>query len=547
MSISNSYHTSAKSHAITSAGKLSSVQKHNARGYFAWDYDSNKIHNLIGNAAELSQDTKGYINNKFAKSIEEYNKKQRQKCRRITETPFEYFCENRSTDIANETLFQVGDMDFWSKYRIEKEIKRNGKTYIRKSYPEEIKEVMDNIFRLQAEAYGQIYKTHGDKILEKIVKAKEEAESYIASLDKDLCWKYEQLFLQPKKRDGLLKSMQLTDAELEGYERYFKVRSDLAAIEKKRLIERTSSGNMEIKLINLVAHYDEWSPHAHAVSVCSTSGYKQGLSNRVAKSVVLNKWSLEIIQDRMREIAIEEMSKHPDLFPEIEWKEKGAGRNIDYATEQYIRIKQRKLLERNERLEIAVKSTETKLDQVEEKVSELKMTRNSVQNEISDLLEQQCKLQENLAMIIADYKKADQNLREQKEQVDKWNNTLYVIESEKEYIAEVEECQDTIDHLKTLCDSLLSRKSPLRDKTIEQSLTNAFSGFYGSLCESLKKQRKYEVFNGLSEEESLSVPLAKAKADLDDKIRSGKTIAAKTRQSITHEYQQRKKTEDRSI
>lgn len=279
MSISNSYHTSAKSHAITSAGKLSSVQKHNARGYFAWDYDSNKIHNLIGNAAELSQDTKGYINNKFAKSIEEYNKKQRQKCRRITETPFEYFCENRSTDIANETLFQVGDMDFWSKYRIEKEIKRNGKTYIRKSYPEEIKEVMDNIFRLQAEAYGQIYKTHGDKILEKIVKAKEEAESYIASLDKDLCWKYEQLFLQPKKRDGLLKSMQLTDAELEGYERYFKVRSDLAAIEKKRLIERTSSGNMEIKLINLVAHYDEWSPHAHAVSVCSTSGYKQGLSN----------------------------------------------------------------------------------------------------------------------------------------------------------------------------------------------------------------------------------------------------------------------------
>lgn len=457
MPISNSYHTSAKDHAITSAGKLSAVQKHNARGYFAWDYDSSKIHDIIGRATSLAADTKKYINKKFDGNIKEYNEKQRQKCRRITVQPFEYFCTNKSTDVANETLFQVGDMDFWTKYRIEEVVKRNGKTYIRKSYPEEIKRVMDDIYRLQAEAYEQIYQTHGDKILDRIMRAKTEAEAYINSLDKDLCWKYEQLFLQPKKREGLLKSMQLSDAELEGYEKYFRYRSDLSAIEKKRLIERTSSGSMEIKLINLVAHYDEWSPHAHAVSVCSASGYKQGLNSRVAKSVVLNKWSLEIIQDRMREIAIKEMAKHPDLFPELSWRNKGQGRNMDYSKEQYIWMQQKKLKEATK-------------------------------------------------------------------------------EAEQEYIAAAEASQDTIEHLNSLCNDLLSRKSPLRDKNIERTFLEAFRGFYEALSRSLKRLRKYEAFNALPEEHCYSIPLTEAKKTLDKQIE----LTAKTRQSLTHEHKQQK-------
>lgn len=532
MHISNSYHTSAKAHAITSAHKLSSVQKHNARGYFAWDYDGNKIHNLIGSASNLSQDTKDYINEKFEKSIEEYNAKQRQKCRRITTQPFEYFCENKSTDIANETIFQVGDMNFWEQFRIEKEVKRNGKTYIRKSYPEEIKKVMDEIYRLQAEAYEQIYQTHGDKILEKIVKAKTEAEAYINSLDKDLCWKYEQLFLQPKKRDGLIKSMQLTDQELEGYERYFKARSDLSAIEKKRLIERTSSGEMEIKLINLVAHYDEWSPHAHAVSVCSTSGYKQGLKNRVAKSVVLNKWSLEIIQDRMREIAIQEMAKHPELFQELSWREKGQGRNMDYSKEQYIWMQQKKLKE-------ATKEAEQEYDQVLDKVSELKKERKKVLNEVGTLKEQKQTAQEELEKIVQE---TETKRAEYREKIAAWDADIELIETEQEYIAAAEASQDTIEHLNSLCNDLVSRKSPLRDKNIERTFLDAFKGFYEALSRSLQRLRKYEAFNALQDDQCYSVPLTEAKETLDNKIK----LTAKTRQSITHDHQ-RKKAEERNI
>lgn len=524
MAISNSYHTSAKAHAITSASKLSSVQKHNARGYFAWDYDSRKIHNLIGSASSLSQDTKDYINQKFASSIEEYNAKQRQKCRRITATAFEYFEMNKSTDIANETILQIGDMDFWEQYRIEKEVKRNRKTYVIKSYQEEIKEVMDRIFRLQAEAYEQIYKTHGHIILKKIMERKESAEAYIQSIDPDLRWKYEQLFLQPKKREGLLKSMQLSDRELEGYEMYFRAKSDLSAIEKKKLIERTSSGGMEIKLINLVAHYDEWSPHSHAISVCSTSGYSRGLNQRVAKSVVLNKWSLEVIQDRMREIAIEEMSKHPDLFQDLQWQDKGEGRNKDYRKEKYIRMRQRKLQEHHQKINLEIEQKETEL-------SQLKM-------EVSGLQEQKKDVQQKLADIVDEYAAAEKKIEQQKEEIRKWDDMLYVIESEKEYIAEAEECEETIDRLQGLCDALTSRKSPLRDKSIEQAIIDAFRGFYRALCASLTRQRKYEVYNGLQDTECRSTELTKAKVELDQQVKDANkkiTLQPKTRQSITHD------------
>lgn len=525
MEISNSYHTSAKDHAITSAAKLSAVQKHNARGYFAWNYDSGKIHDLIGSTADLSNDTKDYINTKFEKTIEEYNEKQRQKCRRITMQPFEYFCENKSTDVANETIFQVGDMDFWEQFRIEKEVKRNGKTYIQKSYPEEIKAVMDRIFRLQAEAYEQIYKTHGHIILKKIMERKESAEAYIQSIDLDLRWKYEQLFLQPKKRDGLIKAMHLTDSELEGYEKFFQARSDLSAIEKKKLIVRTSEGQMEIKLINLVAHYDEWSPHAHAVSVCSTSGYSRGMNERVAKSVVLNKWSLEVIQDRMREIAIEEMAKHPDLFPDLQWEEKGQGRNKDYRKEKYIRMRQRKLQEDHQKINLEIKQKETELSQLK--------------TEVVGLQEQKKDVQQELAAVIADYAAAEKLIERQQEEIRKWDDSLCDIEIEREYIEEAKECEETVNHLQSLCDALIRRKSPLRDLNIEQSLIKAFRGFYESLCASLMRQRKYEVFNGIPEEECRSVPLTKAKVNLDQQVKDANkkiTLQPKTRQSITHEH-----------
>lgn len=123
------------------------------------------------------------------------------------------------------------------------------------------------------------------------------------------------------------------------------------------------------------------------------------------------------------------------------------------------------------------------------------------------------------------------------------DDSLYNIKIEREYIEETKEYEDTINHLQSLCDALMRRKSPLRDKTIEQNLIKAFKGFYEALCASLMRQRKYEVFNGIPEQECRSVPLTKAKLNLDQQVKdAGKKLALhpKTQQSIAHEINQKK-------
>ena len=47
MSITNTFHSSGKGDAVGNKGKLSSVQRHNERGYFSFEYSPNKIHNLM--------------------------------------------------------------------------------------------------------------------------------------------------------------------------------------------------------------------------------------------------------------------------------------------------------------------------------------------------------------------------------------------------------------------------------------------------------------------------------------------------------------------
>jgi hypothetical protein len=56
------------------------------------------------------------------------------------------------------------------------------------------------------------------------------------------------------------------------------------------------------------------------------------------------------------------------------------------------------------------------------------------------------------------------------------------------------------------------------------------------------RQRKYEVFNGITEEHCRSVPLTKAKVDLDQQVKDAEknVLQLKTRQSIMQESNQKK-------
>ena len=341
MGMTNSFHTSTKGHAIGGAGKLASVQRHNDRGYFSFEYDSNKIHNLIGDSGKIVADVQTYINTKFQAAIDEYNEKQPRKDRLIEKTPYQYFCDNKKLDIANEAVFQIGDKDFWAATRRERRIERNGKKYTLKDQPDRVKDIMDDIFMKQAQAYENIYETHGDEITKRIRQEYERSCRTMEGIDVSERMRFSILAdMKEKEREPELKTF--SDEELERFGLFMQAKTAIDFIDEKRLIERIESGAMTIKMINLTAHYDEWSPHAHGVSVCSVRGYESGLNERVAKSVVLNKYTLSVLQDVLHKVAEQEMAKHPELFS-VELEEKQEGRQY-YEVSAYKAMKEKEKL-----------------------------------------------------------------------------------------------------------------------------------------------------------------------------------------------------------
>lgn len=541
--ISNSFHSSSGKHSISDTSKLSKVQSHNDRGYFSWEYDQSKIHHLIGNENTLVEDVKNYINTKFNPEIEKSNARQKQACRRIKTDAYTHFCENKKLDIANEIIFQVADKEYWNRFRELKIVEKNKKKYILKSYPESLKDVMDKIFKRQACAYEHIYETHGSVILEKIKEAHRVAEEYLSNIEKEKKERFETIVkMKPKERKSQLAAM--SDIEREEYASFFDAYETKIAIEKKNLIERIATGKIEIKLINMTAHYDEWSPHAHGISVCSASGYKTGLSSRVAKSVVLNRYALEVIQDRMREIAQEEMDKHPEIFKGTQLSPKEKGRTLHYETEEWIRMKQADLVEQVTTLtgkvqELEQKVTDTEKD-AEEKIKQAEQKAKDAQRLADERLVQ---LKARERQFIQDANKRIKNARTdaeeqeqllaakkqeveeqeqliagKKKEVEEWDKILDEVGDEKDYIEESDKAYNIINTLQDLLSQLVNRISPMRDKHLEQSLSDAFKAFYEALTSSIKKMRMYEVRERLPEELCKSVPLTEAKRSLDEKI-----------------------------
>lgn len=352
MAFTNSFHSSAKSHAISSASALAGVEAHNERDFFSLRYSSEKNHFIVGTEG-LTRTVTAFINETFGPHIDAYNEKQRRKDRRIAADAFDYFCDNKNLDIAAEAIFQIADQDFWSRWRRDTILQHRGKEIVRSEYPEHIAAVMDEIYRRQIDAYEHIYETHGAEILAKIElhynRCQDTLDAFRAN--PELFERFERLAELPAKtRKKALK--ELTAKELESYATFQDAYSSVKDIERKQYRERILAGMLHIKMLQAVGHYDEKSPHAHGVSVCWADGYKSGLPSRLAKAVVLNRYALEVIQDRLHEIAEEEIAKHPEIFGQEQLQEKGVGRNMDYTTEQHIRRQIRELGEKNKQLQL---------------------------------------------------------------------------------------------------------------------------------------------------------------------------------------------------
>lgn len=479
MAMTNTFHTSKAAHAIRNGKDAARVQRHNSRGYFSMEYDRTKIHSIVGEADEIEWNIEDYINNTFQKNIDDYNARQSRKDRKIDQPAYEYFCENKNLDIANEMIFQIGDMDFWERWR-EEEVRttRKGKEIVIKSFPEEVKDVMDHVFKRQAEAYESIYETHSSEILNKIKEDYAKAEKVLSEYPAEESGLYLRIISEKneKKREKKIKGLEDKDQFYD----FWQAKKTVDNIEKLKLRERIKNGDMKIKLLNLDAHYDEWSPHAHGVSVCSAGGYASGLSERVAKSVVLNKYALEVIQERMHKIALEEMELHPEIFAGAELEEKKPGRNQDYSKELYVRMQQEKL------------ERETKI----------------------------------LGIKVDAQKKAYQGnkeiLQKQDEQIREWNDELDVIRDEKEYVAQGKLGVDILQTLSDSVERLVDRSGPLRDRKLEQSLKNAFKGYSDALNDIVDRLRKYEVAYQVEDPERLSSPIVAAKKNLEEQMQYAK-------------------------
>lgn len=525
--ISNSFHSGRKDNRIGTLSKLASVQKHNSRGYFSASYDASKIHNLIGNAENIVKDTTKYINGKFQKSIDEYNKIQTRKNRKIDKSATEYFADNKNLDIANEVIFQLGDKEFWRNFREDTPVKTStGKTYVKKKFDEHTKDVMDHLFLRQAHAYENIYKTHKTEILQKMYAAKEKAENYMNNVAENRKAQYLYLTEMPeKKRISSVK--RLTEKEQEDFAEFFEQYNILDNLQRKKLIERTEADEMEIKLMSLAGHYDEYDPHGHGISVCSTKGYESGLEARVAKAVVLNKYSLEVIQERLHEIAREEMLQHPELFREATLKEKEKGRNFDYSVLDYKTAMIREEIKELNRVVVEVK----------EKLSELLDEADNKEKELQETKEQNRRIKEaflhTYQVGLRQKEKYEANAEKIKEQEERLKELM----TAEEYLSKAKSTTTALKGLQSLIKDVVDRKGLMRDKEAEKRLSEAFEGL--SFVDTLAKLKSFEIANKIPEDEKVSVPLEKLKKSLDNQVDTAK-LAVKTRQSLMHEHQQQK-------
>lgn len=529
--ISNSFHSGRESNRISSHSKLASVQKHNSRGYFSSSYDSSKIINLVGNAGTLVKDTTTYINKKFEQSIADYNKKQKRKDRKIDKSATDYFAENKNLDIANEVIFQLGDKQFWKQFRTDVAMKTSsGKVYVKKSFDKNVKEIMNHLYLRQAQAYENIYKTHKQEILKKMYAAKENAEVYMNSVADSKKAQYLYLSrLSEKKRADQIKKM--TAEDYEEFAEFFEHYNTLENLERKKLIERTEADEMIIKIINLAAHYDEYDPHAHGISVCSAKNYANGLNERVAKAVVLNKYALEVIQERMREIAKEEMLQHPELFAQAVLKSKETGRNFDYSVNEYKSVKIREEIAELNRV----------VSEVKENLSELLNEADSKHKELREVEEQSRQLKvdilESHQIALRQKEIFISNSRKIKDQEERLSELM----TADDYIKQTKTLTDGLECVQKLTKAIAGRKSLMRDKNAEKELLSALDSI--SFDETLSKLKVFEIAHNLKDDERVSVALEKVKKSLDDQV----NIAAKTRQSVSHSKEQRKKSDERSI
>lgn len=433
--ISTTMHSSSKSHAIKGKSELKKVAKHNDRGYLSNSYDKDKIQSVIGDSATIESDTINFIDRQFEPTIKEYDERQKRKDRKIGMLASDYFASKKRTDLAVEQILQVGDKDFWARWRTDqtRTSQRTGKKYSMHTFDQSIIEPMNQLFREMALVIENLYGEENTRkrILSKIFEAKEQAMAFVNSIPEVKRKRFDSILkLKKEEKQNAIHSLSKEDKET--ITEYNEAKAELKLIKDKQLIERTKNGKMHFKIINVTAHYDEWSPHAHMVGVAWADAYKNGPESQISKSVYLNKYALSVAQERIHELVEEKLKtlEYQKIFQGEELKPKEIGRNQDFTRSQIAAIKE---------TEKVIKKNKNKINNQQEVITGLQKRTVKAKSKNDELKQVNDNLGAQIAQKRAESQGLDKLIRQQKA---KARNLVEQIKPLERIIRIVEACRE---------------------------------------------------------------------------------------------------------
>lgn len=440
--ISTTMHSSAKEHAIKGKSELKKVAKHNDRGYLSNSYDKDKIQSVIGDSATIESDTINFIDQQFEPTIKEYDERQKRKDRKIGMLASDYFASKKRTDLAVEQILQVGDKDFWARWRTDqtRTSQRTGKKYSMHTFDQSIIEPMNQLFREMALVIENLYGEENTRkrILSKIFEAKEQAMAFVNSIPEVKRKRFDSILkLKKEEKQNVIHSLSKEDQET--ITEYNEAKAELKLIKDKQLIERTKNGQMHFKIINVTAHYDEWSPHAHMIGVAWADAYKNGPESQISKSVYLNKYALSVAQERIHELVEEKLKtlEYQKIFQGEELKPKEIGRNQDFTRSQIAAIKEtEKTIDKNKK---KIKNQENEIKSGKKSLSNLQKRNEKAKTENNELKLVNDDINAQIAEKRAESQGLDELIREQKV---KARNLVEQIKPLERIIRIVEACRE---------------------------------------------------------------------------------------------------------
>lgn len=217
------------------------------------------------------------------------------------------------------------------------------------------------------------------------------------------------------------------------------------------------------KILSVVAHYDESSPHIQLIGV-PIAYYEKGLKVRTTKGKVFNKESLKTLQDKMREDVLEQMQ---EIYgKDIDLKAKEKGRNHDLLIKDYIKLKQEQEKQLKSELEPIQKQMQDNINQLSNQKDEIQKEINTTQEEF------------NISNTLLEMKKKEIKEKEQEEQ--KLVNKINKLKNEKDSIQKL---QNDFNSAKSLVrEQNMKVFESIKFETIEQK-TGLFTSEQRKVCD----------------------------------------------------------------